>query len=453
MSADLTPSWMACIVLVIPLIVVALAARYEQYSWFSPGALFALVWTAFVVMPLILVPGISVWPGTIIAVMTAVSAVYIGSVVGRGGLFVELDSPKGRIRSTDRGVLDNLPALGLLTALGSAIGLVGVVVLVRSESYSIADLLSFDAFSVMARAFSLARYEQGYNPPVSVRIMTVGMYTAALFGGALFATGRTRGAWTLAFVPFLPALLFMAVLTTRAVFLFQVVLWLSSCMAVSILREGARKVLFTRFRLLLFAVLFLCAAMVVSLVLMARHGNDFDALVAIAWFQLRGDAVGHLPAFGDWLQVALHREMPLTYGAFTFGGLFEALNIQERFPGIYEENIELQLGGAVVETNIYTAFRGLIQDFGVPGALGVLFTLGMLGGWFFRKVAMQRLSSVPFLTIFYALAIWSPIGSITVYNTLLAALAMFSIYIFAVPVLQRAQAVEAFSRSKRILMP
>lgn len=140
--------------------------------------------------------------------------------------------------------------------------------------------------------------------------------------------------------------------------------------------------------------------------------------------------MGHLPAFGDWLHVALRKELSLTYGAFTFGGIFELLNLQERLPGIYEENIQMTVGGVIVESNIFTAFRGLIQDFGYLGAIAGLFLIGFCGGSAFRSAARGQIAAAPWLAAYYMFAIWSPIGSFAVYNTILAAYLLFGLYLW-----------------------
>ena len=55
------------------------------------------------------------------------------------------------------------------------------------------------------------------------------------------------------------------------------------------------------------------------------------------------------------------------------------LGLGHRIPGLFENVVDLVIGET---SNIYTAFRPLIQDFTIPGALAVLALLGvLLVGW------------------------------------------------------------------------
>ena len=71
-------------------------------------------------------------------------------------------------------------------------------------------------------------------------------------------------------------------------------------------------------------------------------------------------------------------------------------------------------------SNIYTAFRPLIQDFSIPGALVVLALLGAVGGAGFRLVASGHWSGVTMLLIAYVTIFWTPITWFWIYNSLTA---------------------------------
>ena len=168
-----------------------------------------------------------------------------------------------------------------------------------SEGYPVSDLFSVDAISLMAQTFSRARYVEDYRPPAIVQCLLVFMYASALFGGALFASSPAKSVRLIAFLPFVPAILFTAVQTTRS----NVV---SDCLLAFVLLgmkifiNGSRDLLQKRFILLV--PLVGCAAFLAfSMVLLARHGLSLDLLAPIIWLRFRGDIVGHLVAFGNGL--------------------------------------------------------------------------------------------------------------------------------------------------------
>lgn len=428
-------TWLICLVSSVPLVLTAIVARIDQGSWYAPGAFFALIWTVLVYVPLVLAPDIQVWPFTLIAISIAVGVFYGGSIVGMGGLALRV-FPRRNVLFHDivpdlgyqHGPTVALPGLASLTVLGSLSGCAGLLVLLNTEGFGIADLLSGDSFTMLARAFSIARYQHDYSPPAPVRFLLMLSYAGSLFGGALFAYGtNSRKRW-LGLLPFLPAAGFMALLTTRTSVLYVLILWCSAYISVAILVVGQRKALFTKSFILKFLCGIPLAVMVSSLVLLARYGEDLDSFYALIWPRVRGDIVGHLPAFSEWLHGFLREGQAPSYGAYTFAGIFDVLGIKTRSLGMYEEIVTVGQGDLAFETNIYTVLRGLVQDFTLPGSLVVLFLLGVGSGKAYRAVISGTRGMVPVLATFYCFTLWSHIVSFAAYNTLILAYLLFLAY-------------------------
>lgn len=435
MDSAFSDTWWICLILSVPLVVITIVARLDQGSWYAPGAFFALVWTVLVCVPLLLAPDIQVWPVALIAISIAVAVFYGGSIVGMGGLGIRVPArhnvpPHDAVPDAEYqgGRIVALPGLASLTVIGSVAGCAGLFVLLNAEGFGVADLLSGDSFTMLARAFSIARYQYDYSPPALVRLLMMLLYAGGLFGGALFAIGSNSKKKWLGLLPFLPAAGFMAVLTTRTSVLYEIILWCSAYISVVIFVAGQCKSLFTKS----FVLKFLCgiplAVMVSSLVLVTRYGEELDSFYALIWPRVRGDIVGHLPAFGEWLHGFLKEGQAPTYGAYTFAGVFDALGIQARSLGMYEEIVTVGQGDFAFETNIYTVLRGLIQDFTLPGSLAVLFLLGFGSGKAYRAVISGASRVVPILATFYCFALWSHIVSFTAYNTLMLAYVLFFAY-------------------------
>ena len=215
--------------------------------------------------------------------------------------------------------------------------------------------------------------------------------------------------------------------------LFQIVYWLSSYWGMKIFINGSAGPLFTK-RFILLVPLVGCAAFLAfSMVLLARHGLSLDLLAPIIWPRFRGDIVGHLVAFGEWLKSRKYINLDPTFGAITFGGIFEALGIRMRVLGIYEDVIDIGTEEFATDTNIYTVFRGLIEDFTLPGTLVMLFAIGLVAGHGYRMAAGRAVVGIPFLVSFYWFALWSPIAAVTTYNTLIVAYLIFTLSVLLCP--------------------
>ena len=124
---------------------------------------------------------------------------------------------------------------------------------------------------------------------------------------------------------------------------------------------------------------------------------------------------GYLSAFSNWS--ANYELDKITFGASTFAGPANLLGLLQRESGFYDfiPLMNLQY------TNIFTAFRGIFQDFTLVGGLILLTCVGFWVTIAFNRVfSGNKLFLFP-LTIFYAFTMYSPIISIFLYNSIIMA--------------------------------
>jgi len=143
-----------------------------------------------------------------------------------------------------------------------------------------------------------------------------------------------------------------------------------------------------------------------------RHSSDGETFnVLLDSQRLFKYAFGSLAAFSNWFHESVSHDPG--FGAYTFGGIFDALRIKHREIGLYEEMVTLP-GGE--ETNIYTAIRGLIQDFTLAGAVILVFSASLVSGALFSSSWRRAYTSVLFASGYYAFVLCSPLTSIYTYN-------------------------------------
>ena len=80
-------------------------------------------------------------------------------------------------------------------------------------------------------------------------------------------------------------------------------------------------------------------------------------------------------------------------------------------------------------TNIFTIFRGLIQDFGLFGSLVFLFAVGLVAGIGYEETRRRNVIAIGVLSAFYAATLWSPIVDLFAYNSIIAAWILFLSYL------------------------
>ncbi len=243
----------------------------------------------------------------------------------------------------------------------------------------------------------------------------------------LFELADSRSRRLLAFLPFLPAILWSVVMTTKASILWCAVFWLASYFAAFLWaeRDGGQQI---------------------------RRGIIFEERES-GWIHRGAYCVHGYRAndtiwrsrcgrrlvcrrsikgsfcwlFGSVFFLSLrcsqgHMDSP-AWGLYTFAGPYELMGIASREMGIYGEAASIEVGDS--ETNVFTIFRGLIEDFTPVGTLIVLTLFGFVAGYAFERIRKGKMVAVFFLSLFYAVTILSHVGSLFAYNSIILAFGLW----------------------------
>ena len=397
------------------LVGLALIARQLRGNWLSPGAFVALVWAAYVGLCLLLTD-YQEYPSGIWMIVLLVFGVQFGTVLSEGvGSEAKQETTN---RGADQDYLEELNRRVLLPSILCAlVALVGTGYLLfwSLERFD----LPFSPLSLLSlgHLWSVARYEHGELEPWAVRLLIMWVYPAALLAGLAFATTSTARHKYLTFLPFVPALLIGTAFAARAGLAFSFVCWISGLIAVRYKQSRGSYLLFrTKFvvSLLALALVGLLFFIAIDGVRGFKAGERFEVTVNVS--RLDKYFFGALPAFTYWFHT-YSADTP-TLGAYTFAGVFDRLGIKQREIGVYEEYLVLR-GGE--EINIYTAFRGLIQDFTPVGAVLLAIAMGVVVGATSRAGLKHHPISLLVLAGYYACIVFSPNTSLFTYNGLILA--------------------------------
>ncbi|MFV3410570.1 oligosaccharide repeat unit polymerase [Bdellovibrio bacteriovorus] len=117
-----------------------------------------------------------------------------------------------------------------------------------------------------------------------------------------------------------------------------------------------------------------------------------DEQAAKVLYYLSSYAFGHLYAFSDWFSSYFLASGSLTYtnpnaptwGYWTFLAIGEVVNPNYSLPvGYYAEYFGPD---KVLQSNIYTAFRGMIYDFTLIGSLACMATMGAVVNYAYLRM-------------------------------------------------------------------
>lgn len=376
-------------------------ARLLYGSWLDPSTFPTLVWSVFIFVALVIAPeydvsGIGVW-----VILALILASHLGAAL------------VGRRPAPNKSILiaKELPVrrwLGWVTFF-ACLSMAGAV-LFGVGALSENDLpLSLSGVLALGHILSVARYA-GVQEPAIVRALWIWVFPAALLGGVTFVLARHRLGKCLSLAAFVPALVFSFLETTRGGFVIAMCCWLGGFFSTKVCATGGRYNLFNRRAVVAMSalVLTICVVFVIfDAVRIFSPKEDFAVEADSSRF--KAYFVGSLSFFDNWVS----RDDSLdhvTLGTQTFRSFFEVAGIQE-----WHINPTLTLNGGG-ETNIPTAFGGLIQDFTLPGGLLICLAWGYAAGLAFEKAKRGNLSGQTVLAAYYALFLFSPIVALTVYN-------------------------------------
>lgn len=380
-------------------------------TWMQPGSFFSIFWCFAGILPLVLARHEPVGPNAIVWLIAASVAVSLGAFAGNGGLKTKRIARP--VPATDR----ELMIFGMVLVAAFVLGIGSNIAFLRAMSISLADVLEVQKLVVVSNQAYFQRYvDAGAPPPPAIsQALLSFVYLAPAAGGIVFVLRREKLWKLLAILSFAPAATVTMLQTTKAALLFAIVLWLSGYFATR-LRFG-RLAVFTKGHILVAGIVGCVLLVFFFAVGLARLASTDVALLNVVTLKLVTSAFGHMTVFSQWLGEYMQQSFEPSLGKVTLAGPLEILGVSQRIPGLFDSIVELVAGET---SNIYTAFRPLIQDFSIPGALAVLAVLGFVGGVGFRLVTAGQFSGLPLLLIAYVTIFWTPITWFWIYNSLTA---------------------------------
>jgi oligosaccharide repeat unit polymerase len=407
MGSGMESPWLATLVLLL----LAGGARLLGKSWRSPSAFVLGIWFVYVVVPLAIAPefkvsGLAVW-----SILALVACMALGAIVGEGRPVPTMPAV-GSPLNGDR--------LLHVTLVFNAVGLVGAVEYLLYGLRINQLSLSLSEIAVLAHINALNRYVGGPEPPWPVRLLILWVFPAAIVGGIAYNSATTWRRRLLCLTFVIPTLLYSIVNAARANTLIAVSVAVGGYLAMRAAMPGMT-VRRTSRRALTTGVAAVAAAVSFFAVVDSVRGHEENKAleVTVDWTRLKAVSIGYLAVYSEWADQSdsFSISHPML-GGYTFGGIFDAVGLRQREIGVYHDFVRL---GDSQSNNLYTAFRGVIEDFSFVGAMLFFLAMGFGGGYAYRRCALGQQVWVPWLALFYAFVIWSPIISVLNYNSPLIA--------------------------------
>jgi oligosaccharide repeat unit polymerase len=389
------------------LLLATVVSRLRCGSWFAPAAYVGLIWSFFTGVSLLVVdyavPGRGLWMLVLLVV-----AIQFGALIAH-----ELQpQSRGSVRPGEASIFDSLilpcRRYGLLCTV---VALAGCVYFLITSLDDFGLPFSWLGVLEVGARWRTLRYNEALEP-WSVRLLIMWLHPAGLLGGILFACSRKRLDRAAGIVSLLSSVIYGVLTGARAPILMGLTCWISGYVSTMCVQNRGWMVIFTAKRL---AFLLLAGASMVGMFVSIDAAKNVNADQG---FELNPNEqriseymFGSPAAFADWYA---HADVSgAAWGERTFAGEFDLLGLKTRISGTYTETSNV-VGTEI--TNVYTLFRGLIEDFTEIGAMLVAAGIGVLAGWVYRTRFENVFTAMLWLSAFYAAFLFSPLGSFFSYN-------------------------------------
>jgi oligosaccharide repeat unit polymerase len=404
-------------------VAVIAATRLTARTWFAPQSVLALV----LGVPIVLTPFLA----SEYTISWSAAAFLAGLVltVAAGAAF---SAPLARPASSHsqnttltRFAIHNVSSFSIF---GATIGFSYLWVTLHTLGVGASSFRSITALTTTAQQLTLGRYTIGFDFPLIHHFLAAIMLAWAML--AALDLGVTRNPKPLLLLAVFPYVLSQFLITTRAPLIMLGLMW-SAAFLFS--RKAASPN--HRFPTLRSRPIFLTSILApITLTLIffvfqvVRFSGAAPRAASQVFLHLRKYLLGGVPAFSNWFQTK--PQFPDTKhapGYYTFMGVFDNLGIESRTTGAYSEYLFLAPGES---TNVFTAFRGLVTDFGEVGTFILFLAIGLAGGVAVKRAGLPALCAYILIASFLA---YSPVASIWAYTSCLMGVAClpFLGYLFA----------------------
>ncbi len=365
--------------------------RRRVGTWLFPACLFGLFWFAYTFFPLVVLFSMPVEPYAIAFLFLCTVAFSIGSLPFEWRTAFLRNAQKRKTAALVYGS----PFLKTVFYMATLASLAFVVLNTLDQGFSLHDF-AYDFFA-SATSFALMRYDESLSANIYGPLSIVLAYLGAILGGLLYPTvPRKNGRRFVLVLSFLPSIVLAVAQSSKGTLILCIVFFYAGILVhrasagtLRLIEKGSIK------SLTLYATILISIA-TISIISrgLAAIEDTSDLLDKILnYYSLY--AFGHIYAFSDWFAFVIGRHSELSYnpgsasyGYYTFAPLFRLIGIHKELPiGTYDDFYSF---GGSLPTNIFTMFRGLIEDFGLVGCLLFMLATGVLLHWAFQAMLRNK---------------------------------------------------------------
>ena len=308
------------------------------------------------------------------------------------------------------------------------LGLLYVSSVIKKYGFSFRYLLSLDSILEMNNSDALQRCYGNSNNNIIDKILLIFVYLAPMCGGYFYNFSKNKSDKCLSILTFLPVFLVLFIDNAKAPVIGSIIFFASTYIISYILNNNGNVPKINKKSIIKFGTIIGMLYIIFFISMMFRNGNFDIKTYQIIKLKFNNYIFGHIPAFDYWFS-KIYNKITYSFGKQTFIGMFDLLGKGERIQGIYVDSYN----GGVIGSNVYTYFRGIIDDFGIFFSMFFLIIILIIStnSYFNLRRGNYKISNQVILLISYSFILYY-IVSIFSYNSFTFAFILFYIFLLLI---------------------
>lgn len=414
------------------ILIQAWMVRIYVCTWIFPACLYGLFWFVYTFIPLVLLPDAEINPASIAYILATCIVFSLTSIT------FNWKSAFKKNKNRPIKIIYSSNFLKLVFYFLGALSITATVVNWAIQGISYYDIL-FNLLDT-SNQYLGKRYNGELSSNLAAQLSITLTYPTAVLGGMLFCEKNKKdGGIRYIIISFASSLLMMIVEAAKGTVFLTVILFWSGILVGKVNDNNLD--IFDRKSLhkMLPWVIVIAVATIFSF--LARDSSaeiQIGLILEKLYYYFVSYSFGHLYAFSDWFTAVTMGQSNFSYGFienpngfYTFMAIFNFLGTDKVAPpGVYDDYFVIS---EILQTNIYTHYRGLIHDFSLGGSFVVVFVAGLIAhaAYFQQLTGRWPYISVSFFSHLLGYIYTSFGVSLLIWNSVYASFFILSLILFA----------------------
>ena len=296
-----------------------------------------------------------------------------------------------------------------------------VVLNINAHGFDFHSFLSLNSLAEANNEMAINRYSGTEGGSFLAQLLLMFVYSSCISVGYLKGFSDEK-LIKLILMAIVPSILIVFSLNTKAVFLTSVIFLLVGYVVG--IKTSKKTIELNTVKIIKLIAILIIPICILVFSMMLRIGSVDIPTFEIVMHKFISYSLAHIPAFCYWFQNNIAIEYSL--GEKTFIGPLSILGINERIQGVYSD---FWSDGNLM-TNVYSYFRGLIEDFGMIGGALAFVIIVMMGNYAYKGYLSggNKNICITVLTFVYCFIFFWPV-SLCTYVSLIASFFCFFIFL------------------------